>query len=65
MPNVHYDFFICDWDDANIMCSTTDMISSFPKDYCFDITNTTKEYESKRQPIPTDVGNRVVQMYIC
>lgn len=64
MPQVNYDFYICMWDDANDKCGS-EIISSFPKNYCNRTVNTTRGYEAKQQPIPTDVGNRVAQIYVC
>ncbi len=67
MPQVKYDLFICRWDEANSRCfgGSADIISNFAHNYCNSTTDRTVTYESKQQPIPTDVGNRVAQMYVC
>lgn len=55
-----YDFFICRWDSFENSCGTP-IYSHFSNRSCL----TRLQYDSKQQPIPTQVGNRVVQMYIC
>ncbi|MCB9358628.1 hypothetical protein H6503_01730 [Candidatus Woesearchaeota archaeon] len=68
MPQVHYDLYVCRWNHANGECFDLvegDMISYFPMHDCQDGSRWTKGYEAKRLAIPTDVGNRVMQMYIC
>lgn len=64
MPQVKYDFFICYWDDYNRECgrNSGDIISNFTKTGCL---GRRVELESQQHSIPTDVGVRVVQMYIC
>jgi len=64
MPNVKYDLYICYWDQYNQECGTEegDIIGEFKKGSCL---SGRIEYESQQYPIKTDVGTRVVQMYIC
>jgi hypothetical protein len=64
MPQVNYDLLICKWDDYNRQCSIDDssMLSNFSKNGCL---GRRIEYESQQHSLPTDVGVRVVQMYIC
>jgi hypothetical protein len=64
MPQVNYDLYICKWDHANAQCYG-ELISDFQNSDCKDNTKWPKGYESKQQPIPTGVGNRVMQMYVC
>lgn len=64
MPQVSYDLFICRWDEYNRRCSNAEgeLISNFSKQGCL---NRRVEFESQQHSLPTDVGIRVVQMYIC
>lgn len=64
MPQVNYDLFICYWDEYNAQCSTNqgDILSNFSKTGCL---GKRVEWESQQHSLPTDVGVRVIQMYIC
>lgn len=62
MPQYSYDFFICRFDTVSNRCFDTDILSTFQKGGCL---GRSRDFDSKQQPIPTEVGNRVVQMYIC
>jgi hypothetical protein len=67
MPQVNYELYICTWDSVNIRCFSNpgDIISSFPNNPCRDVARFPNGFTLKQQPIPTNVGNRVLQMYIC
>jgi hypothetical protein len=67
MPQVNYEMYICRWNPANAECNTGvgDIISSFQHANCRNATRFPIGYTQKQQPIPTNVGNRVLQMYIC
>jgi hypothetical protein len=64
MPQFGYDFLICVWDPAQFRCSSLpgEIMINRTKDSCL---GSNQGYESKQQPIPTDVGKRTAQMYIC
>ncbi|MFT4304316.1 MAG: hypothetical protein ACMXYG_07150 [Candidatus Woesearchaeota archaeon] len=68
MPQVNYDFFICQWSAASGRCLNSEpshMISYFPTNQCDNATRWQRGFEARRLVIPTNNGNRVVQMYIC
>ena len=68
MPQIDYDLFICKWNSANGECYDTfpgDIIAAFPDSNCTNNGKYPNGYEVKQQPIPTDVGNRIMQMFIC
>jgi len=60
LPQFGYDIRMCEWDSFSNNC-TQDIIGSFSQNSCFLKRN----YDSKQQGIPTDVGLRVIQMNIC
>lgn len=68
MPQIKYDFYICRWDSANGVCYDlfpSDIISKYIHDDCLNYTRHPNGYEAKQQPIPTDIGNRRAQIYVC
>lgn len=60
--NERYDFFICGWNQDEDRCEPDDIITNFTRNSCLAEG---KELESKQSPIPTDVGPKVAQIYIC
>jgi hypothetical protein len=60
--NQPFDLQICSWDTIKKECEPTSIISNFSYKSCL---NANKGHDSKQTIIPTQVGSRVIQIYIC